>query len=259
MVGFGCCLVVLVVGSVEGRLVVGSGMFRFLGVVVGCVLVGVACSSGGSSAGSSSLVDEAAGVSVTSGVEASTTTVDERGVLAEVLGVEAPSTTISGDADEQAAADIVYFDYLVNDKCLAQLAICDTTIFGDTRSERFFESTRADYAAGVAQGVSFEAGEFPVEQTHLMVRRSETNEDVIGVLSCRRNYRIHYNPDGSVLDGSSPAALALSRVVREGDGVWLLDDWIVVAEFQPETDGGNACLEFEGSEFPEVEAADFLA
>ncbi len=246
-------------GSVEGRLVVGSGMFRFLGVVVGCVLVGVACSSGGSSAGSSSLVDEAAGVSVTSGVEASTTTVDERGVLAEVLGVEAPSTTISGDADEQAAVDIVYFDYLIVDACRIAIKVCDTSVFGDTRSEQLFESTRADYAAGVAQGVTFEAGEFPVEQTHLMARRSETNDDVIGVLTCRRNYRIKYDSDGSVLDDGSPAILFLSRVVREGDGVWLLDDWIVVAEFQPETNGGNACLEFEGSEFPEVEAADLLA
>ncbi len=234
-------------------------MYRLFGLLLGAVVAVSACSSSGSVASPTIDVDGA-----TPGVSSVDTTVDvattERpeDERAERLGVESPSTTISTDPDEQAAADVVYYDYWFNRECRVMLSICDLSGYDLTRTKQNSEARKENYRQARELGFSVEAGELPPEFTIVRVRPSESNSQVIGVLACQRNYGVEYDPDGNVTDDSSPASLSLYRVVRGDDGEWLLDERITVTKYQPVTVGEDACSRYADSEFPDELAAEFL-
>ena len=219
------------------------------GGFVGCVAVGVllvsACSSGGSVSGPEvTVASESSATDVSESVD---TTVVEREGLGAVLDGDPPSTTVSQDPDEQAAADVVHWNFQTFNLCPEDTPNCVLADFDESSSGRFLVSRKARFAEKKRIGVTSETDR-PSEQTIFWSRKSAPTNKVIGVLGCARNYYVASKPNGEIVDDTSPTALTLYRLVMGQDSRWRIDDLFIIQKFQSSTDGGDTCSTFDGSE-----------
>ncbi len=184
---------------------------------------------------------------------------------------DAPTTTISADVDEQSAAFAAHWSFVNFDRCLSYTQVsgdsseddsarqfCTEDDFSATDSGESLASLADRFAQYKEEGIRSAANPLPSEHAILWSRKSASNNDVIGVLECQRNYYVTVDQQGEVLDDSSQTALALLRVVRGEDRQWRVDSSIGIDIFQSPTDGDDSCSTFEGTEVEDTVFDEFI-
>ncbi len=219
---------------------------RFAAGFFALVVVAGACSQPAENADGSG--------STSAGVEQaeSETTMPETTMPASLTGLELeldgspPSTTVSDDEVEQTAAEVVHWQFETLFSCLEVAPNCDFTDFRKTTSGGFLAQQES-----YDQVKAVEPGARQAESRVFWSRKSPDNpENVVVVLACNRNYYVYLDANGDVYDDTSPIYLELYRVERGEDGNFRMSAFLIIDSYQPESEGGDLCSEYDGIEVP---------
>ena len=161
---------------------------------------------------------------------------------------EPPSTTISDDSDAQAAVDATHWFDQVWRACYRDLEGCELDDFAEASAGPQLSRAKRIFQEQIDRGETIDSGAAPAEYRAISVKKSDVSDIKFGVLECTRNYFVVRNAGGEVIDDTSPAILSLRLVERDSDDRWYVVESVEVSRFQPASEGGDACLMFDGSE-----------